>query len=43
MPFDVVLVFKVLLQQLHNLSGDKIEYQIRDRFSSIRFLGLQLY
>lgn len=42
-PFDVVLMFKILiLQQLHNLSDDKIEYQIRDRFSFMRFLGLQL-
>jgi IS5 family transposase len=42
-PFDVVLMFKLLiLQQLHNLSDDKIEYQIRDRFSFMRFLGLQL-
>jgi transposase, IS5 family len=42
-PFDVVLMFKVLvLQQLHNLSDDGIEYQIRDRFSFMRFLGLQL-
>ena len=29
-PFDVVLMFKILvLQQLHNLSDDGIEYQIR--------------
>jgi len=42
-PFDVVLMFKVLvLQQLHNLSDDGIEYQIRDRFSFMRFLGLEL-
>jgi len=42
-PFDVVLMFKILvLQQLNNLSDDKIEYQIRDRFSFMRFLGLQL-
>ncbi len=42
-PFDVVLMFKELvLQQVHNLSDDKIEYQIRDRFSFMRFLGLQL-
>jgi transposase, IS5 family len=42
-PFDVVLMFKVLvLQQLHNLSDDGIEHQIRDRFSFMRFLGLQL-
>lgn len=42
-PFDVVLMFKILvLQHLHNLSDDGIEYQIRDRFSFMRFLGLQL-
>ena len=42
-PFDVVLMFKVLvLQQLNNLSDDRIEYQIRDRFSFMRFLGLEL-
>ena len=42
-PYDVVLMFKILvLQQLHNLSDDGIEYQIRDRFSFMRFLGLQL-
>jgi IS5 family transposase len=42
-PFDGVLMFKILvLQQLHNLSDDGIEYQIRDRFSFMRFLGLQL-
>lgn len=41
-PIDVVLMFKVLvLQQLHNLSDDGIEYQIRDRLSFMRFLGLQ--
>jgi hypothetical protein len=29
-PFDVVLMFKLLiLQQLHNLSDDGIEYQVR--------------
>jgi IS5 family transposase len=27
---------------LHNLSDDRIEYQIRDRLSFMRFLGLQL-
>ena len=42
-PIDVVLMFKrLVLQQLHNLSDDRIEYQIRDRFSFMRFLGLQL-
>ncbi len=42
-PIDVVLMFKVLvLQQLHNLSDERIEYQIRDRLSFMRFLGLQI-
>lgn len=42
-PKDVVLMFKILvLQQLHNLSDDRIEYQIRDRLSFMRFLGLRL-
>ena len=37
-PIDVVLMFKVLvLQQLHNLSDERIEYQIRDRLSFMRF------
>ena len=38
---DVVLMFKVLvLQHLYNLSDDQTEYQIRDRYSFCRFLGL---
>ena len=42
-PIDVVLMFKILLlQQLYNLSDDGIEYQIRDRLSFMRFLGLQI-
>ncbi len=42
-PIDVVLMFKILvLQQLNNLSDDRIEYQIRDRLSFMRFLGLQI-
>ncbi len=42
-PIDVVLMFKLLvLQQLHNLSDDRIEYQVRDRLSFMRFLGLPL-
>ena len=40
-PFDVVLMFKVLvLQSLYNLGDDQSEFQIRDRFSFQRFLGL---
>ena len=42
-PVDVVLMFRILvLQQLHNLSDERIEYQIRDRFSFMRFLDLQM-
>ncbi len=40
-PLDVVLMFKTLvLQQLYNLSDDQTEYQIRDRYSFARFLGI---
>ena len=39
--WDEVLMFRVpVLQQLYNLSDDQIEYQIRDRLSFMRFLGL---
>ena len=42
-PDDVVLMFKVLiLQSLYNLSDEAIEYQILDRLSFMRFLGLRL-
>jgi IS5 family transposase len=42
-PIDAVLMFKILvLQQLNNLSDDRIEYQIRDRLSFMRFLELNL-
>ena len=40
-PYDVVLMFKVLvLQHLYNLADEQTEYQIRDRYSFCRFLGL---
>jgi IS5 family transposase len=40
-PFDAVLMFKTLiLQSLYNLSDDQLEFQIRDRLSFMRFLGL---
>ncbi len=43
-PFDAVLMFKVLvLQALYNLSDAQMEYQIRDRLSFMRFLGLDLH
>jgi hypothetical protein len=42
-PFDAVLMFKILvLQALYNLSDDQTEYQIRDRLSFMRCLGLDL-
>ena len=42
-PFDVVLMFKILvLQTLHNLSDEMTEYQIKDRISFMNFLGLGL-
>ena len=41
-PYDAVLMFKILiLQSLYNLSDDAMEYQILDRMSFMRFLGLQ--
>ncbi len=40
-PCDAVLMFKVLvLQHLFNLNDDQTEFQIRDRYSFYRFLGL---
>jgi hypothetical protein len=37
------VIFKALvLQALYNLSDDQAEYQLRDRFSFMRFLGLEL-
>ena len=40
-PIDVVLMFKALiLQTLYNLADEQVEYQIRDRLSFARFLGL---
>lgn len=39
--FDVVLLFKALiLQSLYNLSDEAMEFQILDRYSFSRFLGL---
>ena len=40
-PFDTILMFKILvLQSLYNLSDDAVEYQVRDRLSFMRFLGI---
>ena len=42
-PWDAVLMFKaIVLCALYNLSDDQAEYQIRDRLSFLRFLGLGL-
>lgn len=42
-PGDAVLMFEVLvLQALHSLSDDACAFQIRDRLSFMRFLGLGL-
>jgi transposase, IS5 family len=42
-PLDAVMMFKVLvLQALYGLSDEAAEYQIRDRLSFMRFLGLGL-
>lgn len=42
-PYDAVLMFKVLVvQTLYTLSDDQTEYQLRDRLSFMRFLGLAL-
>lgn len=42
-PYNRLMMFKILvLQSLYNLSDHQVEYQIRDRLSFTRFLGLQL-
>jgi len=43
-PYDVVVMFKILiLKSLYSLSHEQLEYQIRDRISFMRFLGLTLH
>lgn len=43
-PFDYVLMFKILvLQKLYHISDAQAQYQINDRLSFMRFLGLTLY
>ena len=43
-PFDRVMLFKVLiLQRMYNLSDDNTEYQILDRHSFCKFLGIDSY
>lgn len=41
-PYPTVVMVKLLLlQQLYNLSDDALEYQVLDRISFLRFLGLE--
>ncbi len=43
-PFDVIVMFKILIiQSLYNLSDDSTEFQVRDRLSFMRFLGLEFH
>lgn len=40
-PYDAVMMFKCLiLQQLYNLSDEEFEFQLRDRLTFMRFVGL---
>ena len=42
-PYDAVMMFKILiLASMHNLSDERMEFLIRDRFSWLRFLGCKL-
>ena len=42
-PYDYVMLFKILvLQRTYNISDDQTEFQINDRMSFMRFLGLSL-
>jgi hypothetical protein len=43
-PYDTVLMFKVLvLQTVYTLSDEQTEYQLKDRLSFTRFVGLALH
>lgn len=42
-PIDAIVLFRMLvLQSLYNLADEQVEYQVRDRLSFTRFLGLGL-
>lgn len=42
-PFDYVMMFKIMvLQRYYNLSDEQMQFQILDRLSFMRFLGLAL-
>ena len=43
-PYDYVMMLKTLiLQRIYNISDDQTEYQINDRLSFQRFIGIQLH
>jgi len=43
-PYDAVLMFRILvLQALYTLSDEQTEFQLRDRLSFMRFVGLELH
>jgi IS5 family transposase len=43
-PYVYILMFKIMiLQKIYNISDDQTEYQINDRLSFQRFIGIQLY
>jgi transposase, IS5 family len=42
-PIDAIVMLRMLvLQSLYNLSDEQVEFQVRDRLSFTRFLGLGL-
>lgn len=42
-PYDYVMMFKILvLQRVYNLSDEQTEFQINDRMSFMRFVGLNM-
>ena len=42
-PYDYIMMFKVLiLQRLYNVSDGQMEFQINDRLTFMRFLGLSV-
>lgn len=42
-PYPYLMMFKILvLQRLYNISDDQTEYQIKDRITFMRFLGLSI-
>jgi IS5 family transposase len=43
-PYDYIMMFKILiLQKIYNIGDDQAEYQITDRLSFQRFIGICLY